>query len=59
MTLQPKVTAGVLCLNESKYLRKCIKSLLNQTYKNLEIIISDNNSIDGSKKILLEEKVST
>lgn len=56
MKLHPKVTAGVLCFNESKYIRKCIKSLLNQTYKNLEIIISDNNSIDGSKNILLDEK---
>ena len=56
MEFEPKVTAGVLCYNEEKYLKECIKSLNGQTYKNLEIVISDNNSYDNSKKLLLKIK---
>ena len=50
--LKPKVSVGVLCFNEEKYLKKLIYNLLNQSYENLEIIISDNNSNDGSQKII-------
>ena len=28
--------------NESKYLRQCVDSIINQTYKNLEIILVDD-----------------
>lgn len=34
-----------------KYLDECIKSVLNQTYKNFEILLVDDGSIDNSKKI--------
>lgn len=37
--------------NVEKYLRKCLDSLVNQTYKNIEIIIIDDGSTDGSGKI--------
>lgn len=34
--------------NGEKYLDKCIKSIVDQTYKNLEILLIDDNSSDGS-----------
>lgn len=37
--------------NVEQYLRKCIDSLVNQTYTNLEIILVDDGSIDNSGAI--------
>ena len=37
--------------NISKYLPKCIDSIINQSYKNLEIILVDDGSTDGSENI--------
>lgn len=38
--------------NSSKYLKNCIDSLLNETYKNIEIIVVENGSTDNSLEIL-------
>lgn len=37
--------------NVENYLDKCLESVVNQTYKNLEIILVDDGSTDGSSKI--------
>ena len=37
--------------NVEKYLRQCIDSIINQTYKDLEIILVDDGSPDGSPEI--------
>lgn len=37
--------------NVESYLEKCIESILNQTYRNLEIILVDDGSTDGSGAI--------
>lgn len=37
--------------NVEKYLGKCIESIINQTYNNLEIILVNDGSKDGSKDI--------
>lgn len=34
--------------NVDKYVEKCLVSILNQTYKNIEIIAIDDGSTDGS-----------
>ena len=47
-----KISIIVNCHNGAKYLDKCIKSILDQKYKNFELIFFDNFSSDNSKKIL-------
>lgn len=37
--------------NVEKYLEKCLNSLVNQTYKNIEIIVVDDGATDGSGEI--------
>lgn len=37
--------------NTEKYLDRCVRSIVNQTYKNLEIILIDDGSTDNSSKM--------
>lgn len=37
--------------NVEKYLKKCVNSILSQTYKNLEVILINDGSIDNCAKI--------
>ena len=48
------ISVIVNCYNGEKILKNCINSILNQTYKNFEIIFLDNNSSDQSVKIIKE-----
>ena len=48
---RPEVTIVLPVYNVEKYLDRCIESLVNQTYKNLEIILVNDCSSDGSGRI--------
>ncbi len=47
----PLVSIIINCFNGEKYLKETLVSVLNQSYKNWEIIFWDNQSIDKSKSI--------
>lgn len=46
----------ICCYNSEKYLRETIDSVINQTYKNWEIVAINDGSTDKTEKILLEYK---
>ena len=46
-----KISVIVPIYNVEQYLRKCIDSIINQTYKNLEIILVDDESPDNCGQI--------
>ena len=48
----PLVSIIMNCYNGDKYLRKSIKSIISQSYKNWELIFWDNKSEDNSRNIL-------
>jgi glycosyltransferase involved in cell wall biosynthesis len=47
-----KISIIIPCHNEDRYLRKCIESMLSQSYKNWELIIIDDGSTDKSREII-------
>lgn len=51
-----KISVIVPVYNAEKYLEKCLDSLVNQTLKDIEIIVVNDGSTDGSEKILSKYK---
>lgn len=49
---QPLVTAVLVCWNHERFVRDAVLSVLNQTYKNIQLIVFDNGSSDGSRRVL-------
>jgi glycosyltransferase involved in cell wall biosynthesis len=50
----PLVSIGLPVYNGENYLHQALESIVAQTYRNLEIIISDNASSDGTETICKE-----
>ena len=52
----PLVSVILPVRNEGRNIRACLSSLINQTYKNYEIIVIDGNSTDNTRDIVLDIK---
>ena len=50
----PKISVIVPAYNTQVFLRRCLDSIINQTFKDFEIIAINDGSLDDSKKVLKE-----
>ena len=50
------VSIIIVTRNHSKYLLKCLNSVLNQTYKNFEVVIVDHDSSDNTAEIIIAKQ---
>ena len=48
----PLVTVSMPAFNSERYLKEAIQSILEQTYTNFELLILDDGSTDGTRKII-------
>ena len=51
---QATLSVIVANYNNDRFIRECLESILSQTYKDLEIIVSDDASTDNSPAIIRE-----
>ncbi len=51
---QNKVLVSIMIptYNQAQYIKEAVESALAQTYENLEVVVSDDNSTDNTKEIL-------
>lgn len=52
--MEPLVSVVIPMYNRENTIRRAIESVINQTYKNIEIIVVDDNSTDASVRIVEE-----
>ena len=52
--MSPEVSIIIPVYNAEKYLFECLDSIRNQKFINFEVLIIDDGSIDGSRKIISE-----
>jgi hypothetical protein len=50
--VSPKVSIVVTCYNYGRYVTEAVDSLLNQTFRDIEVIVIDDASPDGSAQVL-------
>lgn len=50
--MTPKMSVIIPVYNGEKYLRECLDSVLDQTLKNIEVLIVDDGSTDSTRNIL-------
>ncbi|HHO42468.1 MAG TPA: glycosyltransferase, partial [Epsilonproteobacteria bacterium] len=50
----PLVSVAIITYNQKEYLKECIESVLAQDYENIEIVIADDCSTDGTQDMLKE-----
>jgi GT2 family glycosyltransferase len=52
MNGKPLVSVTVVTYNSGRFIRRCLESVLDQTYSFMEVIVVDNSSADGTVDIL-------
>ncbi len=52
MTEPPRISVITVCLNQSRFLEETLRSVLDQEYPNLEYLVVDGGSQDGSVDII-------
>jgi hypothetical protein len=52
VTELPRVSVLTICRNNRETIRRCVESVLAQTYPNLEVVVQDGQSTDGTLEIL-------
>jgi len=53
---KPIISVIIASYNNAKFIKKCLTSILNQTYKKIEIIVVDDCSTDNSIQVLKKFK---
>lgn len=48
------ISVVVTCYNHENYIEQCLRSIFNQTYRNIELIVLDDGSTDSSSEIIQE-----
>ena len=48
----PLVSVIIPCYNAEKYVEEAVRSIMTQTYKNIEILVTEDCSTDNTLKIL-------
>lgn len=51
MKNQPLISILLIAMNHERFIAKACESIINQTYRNIEVIFLDNNSIDSTFEI--------
>ncbi|OUO50551.1 hypothetical protein B5F76_11425 [Desulfovibrio sp. An276] len=50
-SFSPKISIVIPVYNQEKYIEKCLNSILNQIYRNIEVIVVNDGSTDNTKNL--------